>query len=720
MGKQNTRGLRELARLYGVQTDYLDISQQRRYATPEALLSALRALGAEISGIADAPEALRERRRFLGERRVEPVVVAWEHASASVRLNLPASLAAGPIRVELRLEDGTFRPMALELADLLTSSQQALDGDTYVVKQLPLPHDLPWGHHQLTLEFPDMTTETMVIAAPRKAFLPPRRKGERTWGVFAPLYALHREQSWGAGDFSDLQVLIDWVADQGGRLVATLPMLASYFDAAATHSPYAPASRLFWNEFYLDLRKIPELAACSEARRLLESHGTQQTISELRRAPLVDYDRQMKLKRRVLESLTDWFFTHDSPRRKVFDKFLKEHPHAEAYAFFQAAGERYGRQWRDWPTAVREQQPEAEVDERARRYHLYAQWQTDEQLCGLTEQARARGMAWYVDFPLGVDGDGYDVWREREAFAQGAAGGCPPDVVFTKGQNWGFPPLHPERLRLQKYRYLIASLRHHFQYANALRIDHVMGLHRLFWIPQGEEARNGVYVQYPAEELYALLSVESHRRQVWLVGENLGTVPKYVDRSLSRHGVQGMYVTQYEFKLHPEQPLRPVPHSVIASANTHDMPPFAAFWRGLDIEDRRDLGLLSEEAASAEQQTRAQLRQTVITFLRKLKFLAPDDDSLAAVLRANEDFLAASRAQVMLLNLEDLWLETEPQNTPNTVTERPNWRRKTRYSLEAFSQMPEVLEILHHVRELRRGNPMPEAAAAETLSTGGE
>jgi 4-alpha-glucanotransferase len=496
-----------------------------------------------------------------------------------------------------------------------------------------------------------------------------------------------------------------WVADQGGQLVATLPMLASFFENAADHSPYAPASRLFWNEFYLDLQRIPELADCTAARDLLESAEVRQAVAELRARPLVDYRRQMQLKRQVLEPLAEWFFAHDTPRRRGYERFLKEHPHAEDYAFFQAAGERYGREWRRWPAEIRDRREAGAVDPRVEHYHLYVQWQTDEQLRALTEDARARNMAWYVDFPLGVHGNSFDVWSERDAFALGAAGGCPPDIVFTKGQNWGFPPLHPARLREQHYRYLTACLRNHFRYATALRIDHVMGLHRLFWIPEGAEAKDGVYVQYPSEELYALLSVESHRHHAWLVGENLGTVPKYVDRSLRSHGVQGMYVVQYEFKLHPREPLRRVPRSVIASANTHDMPPFAAYWQGLDIDDRQDLGLLNDQAAAAERETRAKLREILINYFRECELLAPAENMTADVLRACEEFLASSQAPVVLVNLEDLWLETEPQNTPNTVDERPNWKRKTRYRLEQILQMPEALELLRRVRDLRRDKP---------------
>ena len=202
------------------------------------------------------------------------------------------------------------------------------------------------------------------------------------------------------------------------------------------------------------------------------------------------------------------------------------------------------------------------------------------------------------------------------AFATGASVGCPPDLVFTKGQNWGFPPLHPDRQREDGYTYLIASFRNHLRYANALRIDHVMGLHRLFWIPDNAEAKYGAYVATPADEIYAILSVESHRRKAWLVGEDLGTVPPAVESAMNRHAVAGMYVVQYELRPEPAMPLRPVPATTVASVNTHDMPPFAAFWSGIDLADRQSMGLLDGDALHVETASRSAQKEALVHFLK--------------------------------------------------------------------------------------------------------
>jgi 4-alpha-glucanotransferase len=296
----------------------------------------------------------------------------------------------------------------------------------------------------------------------------------------------------------------------------------------------------------------------------------------------------------------------------------------------------------------------------------------------------------------------YDVWRERAAFAVEASGGAPPDAVFTKGQDWGFPPLHPEGIRAQRYRYVIAYIRHHLQHAKLLRIDHVMGLHRLFWVPKGCSPSEGAYVRYPAEELYAVLSLESHRHSAAIVGENLGTVPSAVNKAMGRHNIQRMYVLQYELPSVFQRPLRTVPADEVANINTHDMPPFAAFWQGLDLHDRFALGLMDEAGLRHEQHNLQAQKEALITLLQREGWLRQEDsDDLQMILTACLSYLAASPAQVVLVNLEDLWLETRPQNVPGTGVERANWCRKTQEPFAVWSTMSQVVNILEKAGRLR-------------------
>jgi 4-alpha-glucanotransferase len=686
--------LQTLARLYGIQTSYHDVQGRSVEARPEALLGVLRALEAPVDSMADVEEALRSRREDLAARVLEPVVVAWDGRTREIELRLGDRLGRSPrgsLACHLDLEGGERRGWVLDLDSLPESAEG--------VRRLVLPEPLPMGCHELRVEAAGRSWESMVIAAPSRSYTDQRS----LWGVFLPLYALRTERSWGAGDFSDLETLAEWTAGLGGGVVATLPLLAAFLDEPCEPSPYAPASRLFWNELYVDPRRLPEMEDSTNARRLVESADFQREVDLVRRGPLVDYQRLMALKRRVLEELAHRFFSRPSERLADYEEFIRKKTDLEAYASFRAVGDRRGEPWQHWPERLREGTlAPADYDDEDRRYYLWTQWAAEQQMAAMAKEARRRGPGLYLDLPLGVHGSAFDVWRYPDLFAQGAAAGAPPDSFFTKGQNWGFPPLQPERLRERGYDHLIACLRHHLEHAGVLRIDHVMQLHRLFWIPRGMENKDGVYVRYPAEELYAILSLESHRHQSMIVGENLGTVPPEVYEAMDRHEALGMYVVQYEAQP-GSQGLREPPARSVASLNTHDMPTFRSYWEGRDVAVLKELGFFDEGQARSELERRRAIRHRLETEVGGETAGNRGEDAVYdAVLRRLLEHLAASPARMVLVNLEDLWRELEPQNVPGTSTEKPNWRRKARLSFEEFAKKPEVLSALRRVDELRR------------------
>lgn len=680
-----------LAGLYGVQTSYHDAMGNHVEAGPDSLLGVLRALQAPVESLADVAEALRERQEEIRRRLVEPVIVAWDGHAPSIELR-PGTKASGSLAYHLDLEGGERRAQVMHL-DSLPATGSAEGG-----RRLALPEPLPAGYHRLTVELDGRTAESLVISAPTRCY---SDHSGPLWGVFLPLYALRTSRSWGAGDFSDLETLAEWTAGLGGGMVATLPLLAAFLDEPFEPSPYAPASRLFWNELYVDPRRLPEMEDCPPARRLVEAHDFLREVEVLRAAPRVDYARLMALKRRVLEELAQRFFSRPGDREAEFERFVAAKPGLADYAAFRAVGDRRGESWQCWPERLREGTlAPADYDEEDRRYYLWTQWAAEQQVAAMAQGARRRGPGLYLDLPLGVHGSAYDVWRERDLFAREASAGAPPDAFFTKGQNWGFPPLQPDRLRERGYDHLIAGLRHHLTHAGILRIDHVMQLHRLFWIPNGMDAAQGVYVRYPAEELYAVLSVESHRNRATIVGENLGTVPPEVYAAMDRHGVLGMYVVQYE--LQPgSQGLREPPAQCVASLNTHDMPTFQAFWQGKDVDDLQSLGFFTPEQAYQERERRAGIRRGMEEALPPAE-RGRGSATQEALLRDRLDHLAVSPARMVLVNLEDLWHETEPQNVPGTSIERPNWQRKARFSFEEFSTRADVVEPLQRMDELRK------------------
>ncbi len=691
------RILQSLAQAYGVQTSYTDVSGKRRTASPEALLKVLASLGAPVSRLSDVKDALEEKKRRDVQRRIEPVTVAWDGKVSGIRYYVPQGVHSRAA-MRLRLESGEERTLPCDLDRCRPMHYETVGGTTFVAKELCFQETLPTGYHDFTLESSDGSFTTRVISAPLKAWSGSRN--QKLWGLFIPLYSLYSENSLGAGDFGDMSRLYDWLGKMGGNFVGTLPFFAAFLDSPLEPSPYSPASRLFWNTFYIDLEKIPELRHSHKARTILDSVRSE--LRNLARAPLVDYRRQMDGKRKVIEELSRSFFSRPAKDREAFGIYRQKNPALDDYAEFRAFGEQTGKPWSDWPEAQRDGRiVAADFDENVKNYHMYAQWIASLQIEELSASAGKFGPGLYLDLPLGINPHSYDLWRHRDLFPSHLAGGAPPDIVFPAGQNWGFPPLHPGKIREDRYEYVIAYLSKIMQRAGILRIDHVPGLHRIFCIPEGLDSSQGVFVRYNADELYAILSLESHRNSCTIVGENLGTVPGYVNEALGRHNIFKMHVLQYELEATDPDALKPAPSGSIACLNTHDMPPFAGFLQGTDIGDRREAGILDPGKESEEVRKRQRVREGLKNLFSRKGMLAgsgSDED----IMRAAVKYLAASPARILLLNLEDLWTEVNAQNLPNTTHERPNWRRKARYSLEDFTSMPVVVEILKEIDGIRK------------------
>ena len=626
-----TSTLRDLARQYSIETSYTDAAGKRQQAGKRSLMAAI------------------DARRKSG---------AAAASAAGTSGTAPAAGAAPPVRVvwgnqrlqvdgewDLELDDGSWRS---------GRGAQSLD-------------PLPAGYHTLRT---NREHETLIIAAPLKAYAPRNKQ----WGIFAPLYAAHTRRSWGAGDLGDMLQYASWIDHHGGSVVATLPMLAAFDDEP---SPYSPHSRLFWNELYLDVTRLPEFR---------EGDADLGAIAHLQQMTRVDYDAVRREKRRVLQLCAERFVPD-----AAFEQFARGE--VREYALFRAGGvpgvpqsssKFLGEESAPPPRSSEEPRNPEEL-----RYHLYVQYRLAQQMREVANAARRFGAGLYLDFPLGVNPGGYDAHRYRHVFANGVSVGAPPDLFFTKGQNWGFAPFDPDAIRADRYQYFRKAIRNHVSHAGILRIDHVMGLHRLFWIPDGLDPAEGVYVRYNAEELYAILTLESRRHGCTVVGEDLGTVPPEVPKTMSRHGLRRMYVVQYEIK--PNEPLPEPPAASVASINTHDMPPFAAWWRGKDIDDRVTQGLLDEVGARREQEAREQMRR------------ATGAHDAKSALESLLMFLAASDAEIVLINLEDLWGELEPQNMPG-VPER-SWRHKFRLGLEAAMADGSIRRVLTNVND-RRASPL--------------
>jgi len=624
----------------------------------ESLVGVLAALGVPISRVQQAPELLAAA---AAERRVlEPVLVRRPGTPTVHVLTLPAAVAPGRVHVTVLHEDGSVEHRPLR--SLLTgrAHTERIDGTSVVRHRFRLTGPLAAspGYHRLEVEGPGLAASALVISAPRRCPSP-----DPGWGVFSPLHAVRTECDWGVASYTELADLAAWVAELGGSLVGTLPLFAAFLDGPVVEpSPYQPASRLAWNELYVDVERLPELDLCPEARRLLASTGFRRRLSRLRAATLSDPPATLAAKREVLELLADALAASSSSRRGALEDFLAERPEVEAYARFRAATETLGGAWTQWKGARPGRIPAGALEGSRVRYHRYAQWAAAGQL---TEAAARGGL--YLDLPLGVHPDGFDPWFYPGDFATGAAIGAPPDDFQSAGQEWGINPLHPERIRQDGYRYPIAILRHALRHAAVVRIDHVMGLHRLWWVPAGMAPADGAYVRYHSDELRALTVLEAARAGVAVVGEDLGTVAASARAAMRRDGVLRSHV--HQFSATPEEPFPVPPADSLASIATHDLPTFASWWSGLDIDDRLRRGALDPHGAGVERTERASLRAAVTTAVGRRV-------SARTALRAILLNLARGPARLVLVDLEDLWLERAPQNRPGTGTEEGNFRRR--------------------------------------------
>ncbi len=664
--------LRELAKAAGLDVEYENWRGTRIGASDEAVFAMLRALapdlGIELERPEDAAAAIVVLERERWKQIVPPVVIGW-----SGTLVVPFSARAdedGAWEIEVTTESGRTVRAHGRLFDLPADSH-AWPGDVvHCIRRVTISLDGETGYHSLRWKAVGGQGEAFAISAHERAWGGPGSGGRR-WGVFAPVYGLASAASGQAGDLGTLRHLFEAVERRGGRYVATLPILAQFLDEPCVFSPYSPASRLYWNEMFLELAPLaaqvglPAPSAPPIVPGVLIDHKAQY---HWRRAALDPIAQRLAAMPAVASDLEPW-----AHATGAYD-----------YAAFRAIGEVQRTGWSQWDAPWRDAAPLIETraqalalgaDATRLNTHVVAQWAMQRQL----EALGGKSVGLYLDLPVGVNCDAYEVWRHRHLFLTELAAGAPPDALFLGGQDWGLPPLSPIALRRDRYRYFIRCVQHHMKVAGMLRIDHVMGLYRLYCVPHGRPATDGVYLRYPADELMAILTLESQRARCAVVGEDLGTVPPQIRPAMARHGMFRLHVGQWSLPAKVGERPAPSPAEAVASLNTHDTATFAGWWRGADIGDRRDLGLITDAQEAAERVERETARAALTSFARGAD-LGADlgaglSDAERAMVAATND-LAHGPAEVVLVALDDLALDPAPHNVPGTTTQRPNWQRR--------------------------------------------
>lgn len=673
--------LEELAQLYDVDVEFQDADGEWRVASPDTLRAVLAALGAAVTDPGDAVRAERLRRH---RRVVDPVVALRSAAGPSVPLSIPRSAHPRDCWLTVTAEDGSVHRSRLMPAihrPLGSASFERVSVDRYEARISPAAQGLPPGYYLLRVEGPSIDASSLVVVAPR---CPVPARG---WGVFLPVQSMRTRDDWGVGNYPSLGRLTRWVEGLGGQLVGSLPLYPALLDGPVEVSPYLPATRLGWNELYVDPTAVPELEAAPEAQALLASPAFCDELARARRSAMVDYPTSMSLVRRALAPMAQAMFSADSAgsaRRRALERFLSERPELLSYARFRggldfqtaadvtargggaSCGEGDGGVPDDaggnalaGGTAGAKTSLADRLGNDEARYHAYAQFVADEQL-------GAVGRSLLLDLPAGTHPDGFDPRFEPGIFVEGVQGGAPPDRFFRRGQRWGFRPLHPQALRQQRYRHVVALLRHAMTKADVMRLDHVMGLYRLYWVPDGAQPTDGAYVRYPADELRAVAVLEAHRSSTAIVGEDLGTVPDEVREGMAQDRMLRSWVL--EFEVTPDAPAPEPPELSVASISTHDLDRFVTFFERPEQSSwRRVMGGDARRA-----------------------------------LRASLDHMARSAARLVMTDLEDLWLERWPHNRPGTGPEAGNWQHRSARTLEDVQSDSEVAGALRRIDELRR------------------
>jgi 4-alpha-glucanotransferase len=680
-----------LADAVGIEPSYRDTDGHLQHISTEAKRALLLSMGHAL----DSEDAVRAEVATRQEsdyyRLLAPVVVLW-HAPDTILscpITFPDERVDRSLDWSLQPEQGAALAGSVSLASLKQTERCSVNGVWFVRAQLPLPKDLENGYHRLTAVIGGMEATATLIVAPATAFIPDwLARGERRWGMSCPLFSIWSASSWGIGDLSDLAALARVAGRLGASFVGLNPLHAPLPGQQADPSPYMPSSRIFLNPLHINVAN--GMAPFSD--RLAER------ISDVQASRLIAYPAVRQLKQQGLEA------AYRSRQTETTTAFRERHGIALVrFAVFNALQERFGAlPWQQWPSSVRTP-TSAGIADFARGcadridFHIWAQWVADQQLADAAAGLRGTGAesGLYQDLAIGISPNGADAWANQDLYVAGASIGAPPDGFNPAGQDWGAPPPDPSTLRASGYAAFIAMLRANMRHARILRIDHVMGLQRLYWVARGAPAKSGAYVRYPLHELLGIVTLESHRNRCLVVGEDLGTLPEGFRERMADANVMSYRLMMFE--RYPSGLFRrpaTYPRYAVATFGTHDLPSLRSWWQGQDLEFRRTHGLSTAKEAEQDIQYRHTDRELLVAALHDQQLINDDTlDDFDALVVAIERFLARTPSALMMANLTDLLGEAVQINMPGTVSEHANWRHRFRLPVDVLDADPLIRRI---------------------------
>jgi len=682
----------------GILPDWTDVHGKRHDVGLDTMRALLASMGLAAGSDADAVSRLRELTSARWRGALPATIVVRKAEGIEIPVALSEAALRRKRRLVIEIQGGEERELQVHATSVAVTS--STHGRRRRVRcNLMLP-PLPHGVHRLRLEDEGQRSCALIVA-PGRCYMPRAvRGGERVFGLAAPLYALRRESDQGIGDFTTLVAAARATAEAGGSIVGINPLHALFMQDRDRASPYHPSDRRFIDPIYIDVERVADFEASREARAVFAAN--ERTVAGLRASDIVDYPSVWRVKRAVLDAC---FATFDrrpanDPLVTEFDAYVRSRGESlRAFAVFSAmCAMDPGRPWQRWPRGLR--RPEAgaakafgERHVRDVRLATYMQWHAHRQLRTAAREARDAGLRFgiYGDLAVGAAPDGAEAWANEASLAHGASIGAPPDMFSPSGQVWNLAPDIPHRLGTSGYarfRELLAANMRNF---GALRIDHVMGLARLFWVPDGASAREGAYVTYPLDDLLGALALESHSAHCMVVGEDLGTVPEGLRDRLAAEDILSYRVLWFERDAAGYSAPDRYPAKAAACVSTHDLPTIKGWWSGADIAEKRALGVLTPAQADAEVGVRTADRELLSAAInQRLNDRQPPVDpgkaADAMTVAAIHEYVGASPSALLLVQADDLAEEIAAQNLPTTDRERPNWRRKVPVDASALWQ----------------------------------